>query len=176
MKVAIYEKLNDELKEIDKSINDDAFSDLVDLGNSEEIDEKFIIKTWKHLLARLEGKYVGRVILDKRQIEIKEAEIVIVGINGLAVRSDYQNQGVGKRLLEEVIRLCKTEEVDAIFLNAGEELHNYYKEFDFKLRSYKFQGKSGKLYLEDDGMVLILNAKHKSSLLNNEFYIGKGNV
>lgn len=176
--ITIHSKLTDKLKSIDNSINDDAFADLLDLPEDiqDDIDEEFIVTPWRYLFAQINDSYVGRVILDKREIEVNNKRYEIVGINGLAVRSSNQKQGIGKKLMNEAIVLCRKEGIDAIFLNAGEELHEYYKKFEFVMRSYDFIGQSGKVYLEDDGMILILNEDAEEILLSNKFNIGKGNV
>lgn len=159
IKIVTKSNLTDELVLTNKSINDDAFADLLDLPEDiqSEIDEKFIVTPWRYLFAQINDTYVGRIVLDKRTIKLNDTEYEVVGINGLAVRKNYQRKGIGRQLMNDAIVLCKKEGIDAVFLNAGEELHPYYKSFGFVMRSYEFIGKSGKLYLKDDGMILALN-------------------
>ena len=178
IEIEIYKKLDEKLKEIDKSIVNDAFSFLLDLPEQVQADlnEKFIVTPWRYIFLKTENAYVGRIVLDKRDIELCKARISAVGINGLAVKKEYQKLGLGSKLLKKAIELCKVENIDSIFLNAGEELHDYYKRFGFEMKPYKFHGRSGKTYLEEDGMVLVINKDYKDILLNNDIDIGRGNV
>ncbi len=79
-------------------------------------------------------------------------------------------------LMNKLIGVCKSNSIDFIFLNAGEELHNYYENFGFNLHEYRFKGISGKEYVEDDGMILVLNSSIQSDLSSNILDIGLGNV
>lgn len=178
MKIYVLEKLDSTFKVIEKTINDDAFSDLLALPDDiqKDIEEKFTVIPWRYLFVKIKAEYVGRVVLDKRGIKVGERNYQIVGVNGLAVKKVYQQLGIGKELINHVVKLCEKEKIDAIFLNAGEDLHEYYKRFGFVARSYDYQGKSGKTYLEDDGMILILNNNVREGLLDNKFNIGVGNV
>lgn len=173
-----FEKLSDTMFLIDKQIKDDAFSDLADLSEEEknQMAEKYKVVPWKYLFAKINNEYVGRVVLDKRNVKLGSRNVYGVGIGGLAVKSVYQKQGIGRMLMNRLIEVCKSSNIDFIFLNAGEELHRYYESFGFSLHKYRFKGISGKEYVEDDGMVLVLNKNIQSDLSNNSLDIGLGNV
>jgi predicted N-acetyltransferase YhbS len=176
--VEIFDRLEINLQIIDKQISDDAFSDLADISDEDkkEMKEKYKINAWKYVMVKLGGDYVGRVVLDKRNISSTDFSAVGVGVGGLAVKSQFQGQGIGSKIMQSVIDLCKSAGIDFIFLNAEEELHNFYKTFGFRIKSYKFNGISGKEYLENDGMILIFNEQKRSLIEDNVFSIGVGNV
>jgi predicted N-acetyltransferase YhbS len=173
-----FDELSESMSSVDNLIKDDAFSDLGELpeGEKQEMAEKYKVIAWKYLFAKMGDKYVGRVVLDKRNVKLSDKEISCVGIGGLAVSSAFQKKGIGRILMNQVVEVSKRSSIDLIFLNAGEDLHEYYENFGFTLHEYKFKGVSGKEYLEDDGMVLVLNKKIHPDLLANTLYIGVGNV
>lgn len=173
-----FDELSESMSSVDKLIKDDAFSDLGDLPEDEkqEMAEKYKVTAWKYLFAKMGDKYVGRVVLDKRNVKLGDKEIACAGIGGLAVSSTFQKKGIGRMLMNQIVEVCKRNSIDLIFLNAGEDLHRYYEHFGFILYEYRFTGLSGKEYLEDDGMVLVLNKNIQSDLSANILGIGEGNV
>jgi len=173
-----FDELPETMQQVDKQIKDDAFSDLEDLSEEEknQMTEKYKVNPWKYLFAKINSEYVDRVVLDKRNVRLGSRNVYGVGIGGLAVKSAYQKQGIGRMLMNKLVEVCKSNNVDFIFLNAGEELHRYYESFGFSLHEYRFKGISGKEYVEDDGMVLVLNKNIQSDLTNNVLDIGVGNV
>jgi predicted N-acetyltransferase YhbS len=174
----VADELSDHMHKINQEISDDAFSYLAKLPEEEkkEIHEKFKVNPWKYIFARIEDRYVGRVVLDRREIEVKDSVVVGVGVSGLAVKSDFQKLGVGRTLMRSAISLCRENGIDFMFLNAGEELREYYEKFGFRLHEYKFRGISGNEYLEEEGMILVLNESIKESLSEYVFDIGDGNI
>lgn len=178
MEIEIFNELEESLQIIDKQISDDAFADLAAISDEEkkQMKEKYKINAWKYVMVRLGGNCVGRVVLDKRNISSTDFSTVGVGVGGLAVKSEFQGQGIGSKIMQSVIDLCKNDSIDFIFLNAEEDLHNFYKTFEFQIKPYKFNGISGKEYLENDGMILILNEQKRSLIEGTVFSIGVGNV
>lgn len=176
--VVIVKDLSDKQRIQDKEIRNDAFSYLSNLSKSdrEDLHDKYKINPWKYLFAIINGEYLGRVVLDKRDIKLKDKLVIGVGIGGLSVRKDNQKQGIGKTLVRSSIDLCKKESIDFVFLNAGDELQSYYKSFGFREKAYKFTGISGRKYTENEGMILILNKNLEKELLSYEIDVGVGNV
>lgn len=172
------QNLSHEFKEMDREITKDAFSYLLDLSKDEkkEINEKYKSFPWKYLFIKGNDYFVGRVVLDKREVQLEKRLVLGVGIGGLAVKSNFQKHGIGSSLMNSSIEFCKKNKIDFMFLNAGNELQDYYKEFGFQLHEYRFNGASGKEYIEDEGMVLVLNKSIENDLLNFAFSIGIGNV
>src|SRR5690606_32000848 len=173
-----FDELPETMQTVDNQIKGDAFSDLEDLSEEEknQMTEKYKVNPWKYLFAKINSEHVGRVVLDKRNVKLGSRNVCGVGIGGLAVKSAYQKQGIGRMLMNKLIEVCKSNSIDFIFLNAGEELHRYYVSFGFNLHEYRFKGISRKEYVEDDGMVLVLNNSIQSDLANQILDIGIGNV
>ncbi len=159
-------------------IADDAFCELrkLDANDIAAMADKYQLTPWIYLFAQDGDRYVAQVTLDKRSLEHNGHSFTAVGVGGLAVSSKYQRQGIGTKLMHEAIAYCQREHIDLAFLNAGEALHDYYRRLGFELYEYKFTGKSGTEYLEDEGMVLFLNTETKETLDGEVFDIGLGNV
>jgi len=58
-------------------------------------------------------------------------------INDLAVEPEYQNKGIGKQLVEQIIKDVKNQGIVGIHLitSANENLKNFYEKFGFKKES-----------------------------------------
>ncbi len=69
VEVELVEKLTDRMREVDDQIRNDAFSDLLNLAESEkeEMDDMYKVREWRYLFAKVGGQYVGRVVLDRRE-------------------------------------------------------------------------------------------------------------
>lgn len=79
-------------------------------------------------------KITGHISLDVNEYS--------AGITWMFVEPTYQNQGIGKALMTDVIALCKDRELEAISLSvsSGNRQHNlikYYKKFGFVI-SYEY--------------------------------------
>lgn len=172
------EDLSEDLKIIDKEIEEEAFSEILNVSDKEkeEIHEKYITNPWKYIFAKIKDEFVGRVVLDKRDIKLEKENLMVVGIGGLAIKKAFQKQGIGKSLVNQSISLCKKNNIDILFLNAGEKLQGYYEKFGFEMYKYKFTGRSGKEYMEEEGMFLVLNKKTEKLLHTDIANIGLGNV
>ncbi len=178
MEIIVLSKLEGKAKKEDKSVGREAFSFIANMSDEEkkELTEKFKANPWKYVHARIEGELLGRVLLDRRNISVNGEDLVVVGIGGLSVLENRQKQGIGKVLMEKAIEFCKKNGVDLIFLNAEGDLSNYYKQFGFVEKKYRFKGISGKEYVEDEGMALIISKTAQKVLTNSDFDIGIGNV
>jgi GNAT superfamily N-acetyltransferase len=55
------------------------------------------------------GRLVGHLDLERRVIEVGSADVLVAGIGAVAVHPDAQRQGLGRRLVEELLRVLLTE-------------------------------------------------------------------
>lgn len=90
-------------------------------------------KTGTHLICLLNDSVIGtgRLNIENHQGIISQ----------MAIDSQYQNKGIGKTILEQLINQCKEHNVNEIVLNARETAINFYKKYGFKITSEKFPSK-----------------------------------
>lgn len=75
------DKLSESMQTVDNQIKDDAFSDLEDLSEEEkkQMTEKYKVNPWKYLFAKINSEYVGRVVLDKRNVKLGSRNVYGAG-------------------------------------------------------------------------------------------------
>ena len=101
---------------------------------------------------------VGRIKLFKREIKAKGQATLLGGIGGVYTKIAYRNRGVAKAMMKEAMKKLQSENCDIAYLCTeinNPKLVQLYSHFGFVLlnKPYVFQGKSGKLYEEKDGMI-----------------------
>ncbi|MED7818537.1 MULTISPECIES: GNAT family N-acetyltransferase [unclassified Francisella] len=79
------------------------------------------------LVAEVDKTIVGQIVLSK--MEAKTSSINIYGLAPMSVSPEYQNQGIGTKLVEAVIKEAKKNNIDAIFVLGHP---SYYPRFGFK--------------------------------------------
>ena len=52
-------------------------------------------------------------------------------IHGLCVHADYQRQGLGRRLIENAVKLARTRHLDAVFVKSHESAVSYFETLEF---------------------------------------------
>lgn len=88
------------------------------------------------LVADFNNEIIGQIILSKMTAEEDET-LEIYGLAPMCVAPEYQNQGVGTKLVEAVIREAKKNKIDGIFVLGHP---NYYPRFGFKpTKEYKIK-------------------------------------
>lgn len=69
------------------------------------ISEEFISEL--SLVAEIENEIVGHILLSKATVEDQEEQYTVIVLAPIAVKPDYQKQGIGRKLIEEGIKRCK---------------------------------------------------------------------
>ncbi|MGQ4006452.1 N-acetyltransferase [Francisellaceae bacterium CB300] len=122
-----YEKLEDQ--ELIYSLIDECFEsdDEEKLVRLLHTDNQSLVS----LVAEVEGKIVGQIILSKMTAE-NDSNLSIYGLAPMCVAPDYQKSGIGTRLIEKAIVEAKKNKIDAIFVLGHPK---YYPKFGFKMTS-----------------------------------------
>ena len=80
------------------------------------------------LVAEVDNKVVGYILLSQMSVFESNDDIKIYSIGPMAVDPEYQQNGIGTKLVNEIIKMAKNSGVDAIFVLG----HNsYYPKFGF---------------------------------------------
>ncbi|ASG68375.1 N-acetyltransferase [Francisella halioticida] len=79
------------------------------------------------LVAEVDNAIVGQIILSK--MVVKNNNLNIYGLAPMSVSPKYQDQGIGTKLVEAVIKEAKKNNIDAIFVLGHP---SYYPRFGFK--------------------------------------------
>jgi len=80
------------------------------------------------LVAEEHGQLVGHILLSPVTLDGNKPSISIAGLGPMAVLSDWQNQGIGSRLVEEGLKQCKRSGYEAIVVLGHPD---YYPRFGF---------------------------------------------
>lgn len=80
------------------------------------------------IVAEKDGEIVGHILFTKLTIESPEGDFVVLSLAPLAVKPDFQKQGIGSGLVKEGIKVCKSLEYKAIVVVGHPE---YYPRFGF---------------------------------------------
>lgn len=75
------------------------------------------------------GEIVGHIICSKAEVRTKEKTIEVLNLGPLSVCPQHQRQGIGKALIEAMIKKAKELNYGAILFFGREE---YYPQFGFK--------------------------------------------
>lgn len=118
------------------------------------------------LVAEVDKTIVGQIVLSR--MEAKTSSINIYGLAPMSVSPEYQNQGIGTKLVEAVIKEAKKNNIDAIFVLGHP---SYYPKFGFKPTS-EYQIKCQYDVPSDVFMVLDLTNK-LSALKGQTVYYAK---
>jgi nodulation protein A len=77
--------------------------------------EQFERRSWwgsppdHRLLLSVDGRLVGHLDIERRVIEVGSTDVLVAGIGEVAVHPDVQRRGLGRRLIEELLRTLLTE-------------------------------------------------------------------
>ena len=108
--------------------------------------------TYISLVAETETNIVGHILFTPVELSGDYNKIKIMGLAPMAVFSQYQNKGIGSKLVEAGLELCKSRGYDAVVVLGHP---NYYPKFGFE-PSVKYNIKSEYDVPDDVFMVLEL--------------------
>ncbi|MFD0871537.1 GNAT family N-acetyltransferase [Paenibacillus residui] len=128
-----------------KSGDDSQFSDLVLLFNEEFESPSLTYVNTKNIgnllnnlkfvciVAQIDNRIIGG--LTAYELEMYDREGSSMYIYDLAVNKEYQRKGIGSRLVNEIIMLCKSKNIEDLFVQAdGVDQHaiSFYKKIGGK--------------------------------------------
>jgi predicted acetyltransferase len=131
-------------------------------------DDQYGSLPYAYVLAYDNDKLVGVINLIKRKINFKKTEVLLGGVGGVCVHSDYRRKGIAKKLLVKAMENLKTTGVDVAYLCTDvDKLGDLYKIVGFKPinRPYVATGLSGKKYEDTGGMLANVNSDEKFKLI-----------
>lgn len=134
----------------------------------------------RYVFAFSDNEIVGRVIVLKRNIKFHGRKIILGGIGGVRTHISWRRKGIATLLLEKAISILKEEQCDIAFLYTRKELFPLYEKVGFipLNRQFTYIGRSGKRYLDWDGMIAQINSPYIfEEVLHDDqpFDIGGGN-
>jgi predicted N-acetyltransferase YhbS len=113
------------------------------------------------LVAVSEQKIIGQIILSKMLVENENNRLNIYGLGPMCVVPEYQNQGIGSKLVERIILEAKKNNIDAIFVLGHP---NYYPRFGFKpTKEYAIKCE----YDVPEDVFMVLDLSKKLNLISN---------
>jgi putative acetyltransferase len=80
------------------------------------------------LVAEENGELIGHILFSPVTLGNENTSILIAGLAPMAVVPEYQNKGIGSRLIEEGLRRCKEAGYDAVVVLGHPD---YYPRFGF---------------------------------------------
>lgn len=80
------------------------------------------------LVAEENGQLVGHILFSPVTLDGNKPNISIAGLGPMAVLPDWQNQGIGSRLVEEGLKQCKRSGYEVVVVLGHP---NYYPRFGF---------------------------------------------
>jgi len=94
--------------------------------------------TYISLVAETENNIVGHILFTPVELSGDDNKLKIMGLAPMAVFSQYQNKGIGSKLVETGLELCKSKGYDAVVVLGHPD---YYPKFGF-VPSVKYNIKS----------------------------------
>lgn len=94
--------------------------------------------TYISLVAETETNIVGHILFTPVELSGDDNKLKIMGLAPMAVFSQYQNKGIGSKLVEAGLELCKSQGYDVVVVPGHP---NYYPKFGF-VPSVKYNIKS----------------------------------
>jgi len=116
--VETLQKLNDEVF-IDNAKYDEDLR--MDWAHSEDGGKKYFTDLLSDnesicLFAEVEGKIIGYIAASHKEISYRNSKYI--EIDNMGVVPEYRSVGIGKRLMEECIRIAKNRGFQKVFVNA----------------------------------------------------------
>ena len=106
--------------------------------------------TYLSLVAETENKVVGHILFTPVELSGNENKLKIMGLAPMAVLSQYQNKGIGSKLVKAGLERCQSLGYDAVVVLGHP---NYYPKFGF-VPSIKYSIKS-EYEVPDDVFMLV---------------------
>ncbi len=117
-----------------------------------------------YILAMENGRLIGETRVFKRTIVYNGQKIVLGGIGSVATHPDKRKQGIATRMVRRGMDLLAKKHCDVAYLCA--DTHSlkaleFYEEFGFRrlLQNHTYVGRSGKRYIDTDGMIAPVGSK-----------------
>jgi len=136
-----------------------------------------------YILATEKDQLIGETRVFKRIIPFDGQAIVLGGIGSVATHPNNRKQGIAKRMVEKGIELLSKEHCDVAYLCADIytlKALEFYEQFGFRrlVQEHMYVGKSGKRYIDNDGMIVPVGSKklfRRILAAATPFDIGVGN-
>lgn len=124
---------------------------------------------FKWILAFDGNLVVGMAAVFMREVEFVDRTIKLGGVGKVQVTVEYRNRGIASMMMKEVMEKLHNIGVDVALLctNTDSFLVDFYRKYGFELlgRPYKFVGKSGKVYMDKEGMIAPIDSKEIYDLI-----------
>jgi ribosomal protein S18 acetylase RimI-like enzyme len=140
-------------------------------ASNEWSKERFVNKNdrFKYIVAIIDNKVVGIIILWKRAIQYHEKPIVVGGLGAVGVQKEYRGRGIATNMLTLARETINLSDCDVIFL--GTDIHDpqmlkIYGRIGFVPlnKAFAYTGRSGKRYEDaESGMIAPI---HSQELFN----------
>lgn len=117
-----------------KKLVEEAFRNVVHSDHNEHLLVERLRKSDDYidklsLVAEFNGQIVGHIMLSKLIIESSEERNDSLALAPLSVLPDYQNKGIGSKLIKEALRLAKETGYKSVIVLGD---NKYYSMFGFK--------------------------------------------
>ncbi len=169
-KVRKYSKLPKKFKTQVEKICHECFYARMPKREVKENKDKYCSKGYAHILALENDSVISTQELFKRSIKYKGKKIILGGLGGLCTIKKRRKRGIATVLLKKGMEDLRKEKCEVAFLCTNikdPKLVRLYKRFGFVImkQPYTFIGKSGKRYIEKNGMIAPLRSKTKFNLI-----------
>jgi len=166
LRLTIFKTLPTSLKDKYIALKKEAFARKQTLEEEAEHKNKYCSEKdiFGYLVAFEGDEMVGGSKLFKRKIKNVGKLLTLGGFGGLWTRKDKRRRGVATVILKEGMKVLKSKNCDIAYLCTDiNKLKDLYAKVGFVplVKDYTFIGKSGKRYLEDDGMIAPVNSEKK---------------
>lgn len=152
---------------------------------SEWSRERFVNKKdrFKYIIALINAKVVGIIILWKRTIQYHEKPIVVGGLGGVGVQKKHRGKGIATNMLTLARETLNRSDCDIAFLGTNiddSQLLKIFARIGFVplKKTFSYIGRSGKLYKDPtSGMIAPIHSQelYNKILKDTEpFHIGIG--
>jgi len=127
MDIKIRNEEKDDYNEIRK-INDLAFGQKNEGKLVDDLRKKLEFNHLLSLVAETKGRIVGHILFFPIKIKNENLEFIVLSLAPMAVHPDYQNKGIGSKLIKKGLKVAKDIGFDAVIV-VGHP--NYYPRFGF---------------------------------------------
>lgn len=146
-----------------------------------EEGEKFYSEPRAWVLVFEKEQIIGTTALHQRKIQFNKQDIILGGIGRVCTRKDRRRQGIAALMLKDAIKTLKSWGCDVAYLCANtKESGVLYERAGFipLSKSYTYNGRSGKVYEESNGMIAPLTSQSifKEIIASKQkLHLGPGN-
>lgn len=150
----------------------------------DRVAEQFCSEPAGYVLALIgEDRVIGAILMFRRFIRYRGKGVMLGGIGGVTTERRYRGKGVASAMMSSAMAALGELNCDVALLCTDlqdDRLTRLYGRFGFVPldRPYSYEGKSGHLYVNDDGMIAPVLSEEKFRLLRDSapvLHIGVGN-